>query len=58
VEQNLRVAIVQVLASKEVGADHLQTVTARFVCAQHQGCRLDRLLDDWDLALIDLKALK
>src|ERR1035437_2487991 len=29
VEQDLRVAIVQVRASQEVGADHLQTVTAR-----------------------------
>src|ERR1019366_1697990 len=55
VEQDLRVAIVQVGASQEVGADHLQTVSARFVRPQHQGCRLDRLLDDWDLALIDFE---
>src|ERR1017187_2510002 len=55
VEQDLRVAIVQVRASQEVGADHLETVTARFVGSQHQGCRLDRLLDHRDLALVDLE---
>ena len=42
VEQDLRVAIVQVCSSQEVGTDHLQTVAARFVRAQHQGYRLDR----------------
>src|SRR4029077_8221477 len=55
VEQDLRVAIVQLRSWEEVGADHLQTVTARFVRAQHQGCRLDRLLDDGNLALIDFE---
>src|ERR1039458_9566159 len=50
-----RVANVQVRSSQEVGADHLQAVTARFVRAQHQSCRLDCLLDDRDLALVDLE---
>jgi hypothetical protein len=39
----------------EVGADHLQTVPTRFVRAQHQRRRLDCLLDDWDLALVELE---
>ena len=34
---------------------HVQTVTARFARARHPRRRLDRLLDDWDLALIDLE---
>src|ERR1019366_2377903 len=55
VEQDLRVAIVQVRSCKEVGTNHLQTVTARFVRAQHPRCRLDRLLDDRDLALVNLE---
>src|ERR1039458_8768561 len=42
-------------ACQEVGADHLQTVPARFVRAKHQGCRLDCLLDDRDLALVHLE---
>ena len=54
VEQDVWVAVVQ--ASKKVGTDHFQAVAARFVRAQHQGCRLDRLLDDRDLALVDLEA--
>jgi hypothetical protein len=49
------VAIVQVRASQEVGGDHLQTVTAGFVRAQHPGCGFDCLLDDRDLALVNLE---
>ena len=55
VEQNLRGAILQVRASQEVGGDHLETVTAGFVRAQHPGCGLDCLLDDRDLALVNLE---
>src|SRR5208282_505643 len=55
VEQDLRVAVVQVCSCKEIGADHFQAVAARFVRAQHPRCRLDRLLDDRDLALVDLE---
>jgi len=43
-----------VRAREEVGADHFQAVAARFVRAQHQGCRLDRLLDDRESAVVRL----
>ena len=55
VEQDLRVTIVQMSSCEEVGANHLQAVAARFVRAQHPPCRLDRLLDDRDLALVELE---
>ncbi len=42
-EQDLRVATVQVRACEEVGADHLQTIAAGFVCAEHHSCRFNRL---------------
>ena len=42
-------------ACQGVGADHLQTVTTRFVRAQHPRCHLDRLLDRRDLVLVDLE---
>ena len=40
---------------QEVCADHFQTVAARFVGSEHQSCGLKSLLDDWDLALIELE---
>ena len=46
---------VDVRAGQEVGADHLQAVAAGPVRAQHQSCRLDRLLDNRDLTLVDLE---
>jgi hypothetical protein len=46
-----------VRASQEVGGDHLETVTAGFVRAQHPGCGFDCLLDDRDLALVNLEKI-
>ena len=40
----------------EVRANHLQTVAARLVAAQHQGSGLDSTLDDRYLAFVELKA--
>jgi len=57
VEQDLRVAIVQVRARQEVGADHLQAVTSGFDRAQHPRRRFDRLLEHRDLALVDQAGL-
>jgi hypothetical protein len=42
-------------ACQEIRTDHLQAVTARFVGTQHQGCSVERLLDDRYLALVDLE---
>ena len=47
---------VEVHASKEVGANHLQAVAAGFVAAQHQCRRFDCSLDDRYLAFVELKA--
>ena len=50
-QQDLRVAAVQVCGCQEVRTDHLQTATR----TQHPRRRLDRLLNDRDLALVDLE---
>ena len=55
VQQYLRIAVVQVCARQEIRTDHLQTVAAGFVSSQHQGRRVDRLLDHRNLALVDLE---
>ena len=55
VQQYLRIAVVQVCSCQEIRTDHLQTVAAGFVSSQHQGRRVDRLLDHRNLALVDLE---
>jgi anti-sigma B factor antagonist len=47
--------IVQIGSGQKICADHLQTVTARFVGSEHQGCRLNCLLDNRNLAFIKLE---
>jgi hypothetical protein len=54
VQQRLWILVAEVCPGQEVGADRLQTVSSRLIRAQHQGCRLDRLLDDGNLALVDV----
>src|SRR5689334_12860843 len=54
-EQDFRVALIEVGAGQEVSADHLQTIAAGFIRSQHHGRRLNRLLDDRDLALVELE---
>jgi hypothetical protein len=55
IQQYFRIPVVQIRSRQKVRTDHLQTVAARLVSPQHQGCRLDRLLDDGNLALIDFE---
>ena len=55
VEQDLRVAVVQMRSRQEIRADHLQTIAAGFVCAEHQSRRSDCLLNNGDLALVELE---
>ena len=45
-QQYFRISVLEVRSRKEIGANHLQAVPGR---------RLDRLFDDGDLALVDLK---
>ncbi len=52
-KQNFRVTVIQVRSRQEVGADHFQTVPARFIRAEHQSCSIHRLLDHRNLALIN-----
>src|ERR1035438_20179 len=42
-------------ACQEVGADHLQTVAARFVASEHQSRYLQCLLDHRNLVLVDFE---
>jgi hypothetical protein len=50
-----QVGIVQVGSREEIRADHLQTITPRFVSSQHESCGLDRLLNHRDLTLVQLE---
>ena len=45
----------EIRSCQEVRADHLQTVAPRLVRSQHQSCRLNRLLDDRNLGLVQLE---
>ena len=51
VHQYFRIAACRVRAGQEIGADHLQTVAARSIRAEHEGRGLDRLLHNGKLAL-------
>src|ERR1035437_8280065 len=55
IQQYFRISVVQIRSRQKVRTDHRQTVAARFVRAQHQSRRLDCLLDDGNLTLIDLE---
>src|SRR5579864_415426 len=54
-QEQLRIAAVETSSCQEIGADHLQTIPPRFVAAEHQSRGLDRLLNDWDLALVEFE---
>src|SRR5207249_7605284 len=54
-EQHVRISLIQIGSGQKVRADHLKTVAAGLIAAQHQSRRLDRLLDDRNLALIQLE---
>jgi hypothetical protein len=51
-QENVGIFILQVGSRQKIRTNHLQTVAARFVAAQHQSCPFDRLLDNRDLALV------
>ncbi len=53
-QQDIGLAAIQIRTGEEIRADHLKTVAARFVAAEHHGCGLDRLLNDRNLALYTL----
>src|SRR5215471_13430580 len=40
---------------QEVSTYHLQAITPRFIRPKHQASSLNRPLDDWDLAPVDLE---
>jgi hypothetical protein len=54
-QQDIGLAAIQIRTGEEIRAHHLKTVAARFVAAEHHGCGLGRLLDDRNLALVNLE---
>ena len=54
-QQDLRIPAVQVRPRQKVSANHLKAGAAGFVCFQHQACSFQRLLNDGDLASVDLE---
>lgn len=54
-QQHFRLPAVEVRTRDKVRADHLKTVATGFIAAQHHGRCLDRLLDNWQLALVYLE---
>src|SRR5579864_7278163 len=54
-QQQSRLTAVQVRTGQKIRANHLETVAARFIAAEHQSRGLDRLLDDWELALVEFE---
>src|SRR2546426_1056087 len=54
-EEYVGISAVQICSRQEVRADHFQAVAARAVASQHQSRRLQCLLDDRDLALVELE---
>ena len=54
-QQHVGVSAFETCSGQEIRTDHLQTVASRFVGAQHLGCNLDSLLDDGNLALVQLE---
>src|SRR2546430_16789490 len=49
------ITIVQIRSSQKVGTDHLQAVAAGAIASQHQSRCFQRLLNDRDLALVELE---
>jgi hypothetical protein len=56
-QQYFRIATFQIRRQK-VRTDHLQAVAERLVSPQYDGCRLDRWLDDGNLAIEDREVLQ
>ena len=54
-QQDFRISIVEMCSRKEISANHFQAVAARFVRTQHQSRGLDGLLNDRELAFIELE---
>ncbi len=54
-QENIGIFILQIRSRQEVCTDHFQAIAPGFVAAQHQSCRFDRLLNDRDLALVQLE---
>jgi len=54
-QKHIGLSAIEVGSRQEIRADHLQTIAAGFVRTQHQGCRLNGLLNHRDLALIELE---
>ena len=54
-QQYFRISLLEVRSRKEVGANHLQAISARLVGTQHERRGLECLFDDGDLALVDLE---
>jgi hypothetical protein len=54
-QQYFRISVFEMSSRKEIRANHFQTVPARFVRPQHERRGLDGLLNDWDLAFVDLE---
>jgi hypothetical protein len=48
-------SVFKVGARQEIGADHLQAISSRFVSAKHQRNRFQGLLDHGQLALVNLE---
>jgi hypothetical protein len=54
-QQDVRIPVVQIGSGQKVSADHLQAVAAGLITSEHQSCRLECLLDYWNLALVQLE---
>ena len=54
-QEHVGLSAVEVGSRQEIRADHLQTIAAGFVRTQHQGCRLNRLLNHRNLAPVELE---
>src|SRR5579864_4448587 len=54
-QKHVGLSVVEIRACEEVCADHLETVAAGFVAAQHHGSCFDRLVNNGDLAFVDLE---
>jgi hypothetical protein len=57
-QKDLGIFILQIRSRQEVRADHLQAEPSGLIAAQHESRRFDRLLNDRQLALVQLENLE
>ena len=54
-EQDVRIPVLQISSGQKICANHLQAIAAGLIAAKHQSRRLECLLDDRNLALVQLE---